>query len=112
MTNQDDLFNEQEGERLKKEGMEAAADLRPSDLELARQIAREIAHNNGGLCDADKVGRVLKYRFGIDSLGPAAGSLFKGAEWDWSGQYIKSVRTTNHGRMLRVWRHNDSWERT
>jgi len=104
MSDQTDLFDSGESRRRKKEGMGLAAGKRMGELGLARQIAKQIAMNNGGLCDADKVGRVLKHSHGIDSLGPAAGSIFKGGEWAFSGEFVKSARVKNHSRLLRVWR--------
>lgn len=103
------LFDEKISDRLKKQGMEQAEDNALSALELARGIAREIAARNGTV-NADQVGRVLKFRHGIDTLGPAAGSLFKGKEWEFTGNWVKSKRITNHSRMIREWRRKQ-WER-
>lgn len=99
---QTDLFNLPLGERLKREGMETAADRRASNLEIARSIGIRIGRRRGH-CNADDVGRVLKERFGIATLGPAAGSLFKTPDWSFSGRWVKSKRITNHARMLRDW---------
>lgn len=105
MDKQASLFDGQRSEQLKRDGMALAADNAGQYLDLARQIAREIAlaHPNQE-CDADKVGRILKRRHGIDTLGPAAGSLFRGKEWEFTGRWVKSKRITNHSRMIRVWR--------
>ena len=100
-----DLFDWAEGNARKEHGMQLAESNRQSDLDLARSIAVELATRAADrTITADDVGRVLKRRHDIDSLGPAAGSLFKGDQWKWTGEYRKSVRTTNHGRMLRVWK--------
>lgn len=98
-----DLFNHRASARLKREGMQRAANKRRENLEMARDYARLCARKYGTV-HADIVGR-WTVRRGID-LGPAAGSLFKGKEWEWTGEWVKSSRTTNHGRMLRLWRLN------
>ncbi len=100
---QHDLFDATESERRKREGMAVAEQNRSELLGLARAVARGIA-NSSGTVHADQVGRVMKARYSIDSLGPAAGSLFKGGDWEWTGEFVKSARVTNHGRLLRVWR--------
>jgi len=105
MMKQNNLFDFRAGQRLKKEGMAAAADHYSGNLETAREIARRIARSRG-VVTADDVGRILKKYWNIDSLGPAAGSIFKGSEWQWTGEFRKSSRVTNHGRLLRVWRLN------
>ena len=103
MDDQGELFDRDESERRKEEGMEQAADNRPSDLELARKIALELCIKNG-FTHADAVGKVLYDRHGIESLGGAAGSLFKGSPlFACTGQMVKSARKKNHGRNLYVW---------
>ncbi len=86
----------------KEHGMQAAADAKGDALAQARSIARDLALANGGETDADEVGKVL-YARGI-VLGPAAGSLFKGGEWQFTGKRKASARKTNHGREIKVWR--------
>ena len=95
------VFDLAKSTRLKREGMQRATNKRRENLEMARDYARLYARKHGTI-HADIVGR-WAVRRGID-LGPAAGSLFKGKEWEWTGEWVKSSRTTNHGRMLRVWR--------
>ena len=100
----DDLFDAAESERLKQLGMAAAAGNRPAQLKLARRIATTLGQKKQ-FVTADDVGRILKKNFDIDTLGPAAGSLFKTRSWAFSGRWRKSVRKTNHSRMIRVWRY-------
>ena len=97
-----ELFDEIEAEQLKRAGMERAA-AHPNPLQLARDIAEELAITGNGCCDADQVARVLKEAYGI-SLGPSAGALFRGQQWQFTGQWLKSDRKSNHGRMIREWR--------
>ena len=99
-------FSETLGEQLKIEGMELATIPRKEQLEIARTVAAEIATRRITRCvTADDVGRVLQDRYGIESLGPAAGSIFKTSDWAWTGQYLKSKRVSNHSRMLREWKY-------
>ena len=97
-----DLFNEKQSDLLKREGMEIAADNALTSLDLAREIAVEL-YRKQGVVNADDVGRVLKLRHGIETLGPAAGSLFRSQKWRFTGKWVKSKRVKNHSRMLREW---------
>lgn len=99
----DKTFDARLSDQLKFEGMERAAFKGRDMLKLARHIAREIGLECGE-CTADAVGRRLKSDYGIESLGPAAGSIFKTPEWQWTGEFVKSRRVKNHSRLLRVWR--------
>jgi len=97
------LFDKKESEDRKKNGMLVAAKSKVRSLDLARGIAYEICLQKGS-ATADDVGRVLQHRYGIKSLGPAAGSLFKTREFIPTGEFRKSKRTTNHARLLHVWK--------
>lgn len=99
---QRDLFNLPEGLRRKELGMAQARDSHEDVLALARDIAREHATRHGTVT-ADNVQRALMQR-GLPPLGNAAGSLFKGAAWEFTGEWIKSRRVTNHARQNRIWR--------
>ncbi len=103
MKEQHSLFDEGLGDKLKQQGMELAEDNARSSLEIARDIAVEISKSTNGLCDADQVGRVLKRDHDIDTLGPAAGSLFRGKHWRFTGNWVKSQRIVSHSRMIRQW---------
>ena len=99
-------FHEQLGEQLRLDGMTVAADNAKEQLSLARKVARSIAlRRKDRTATADDVGRVLKEVYALDTLGPAAGSLFKTGDWEWTGRFAKSKRVTNHSRLLRVWRY-------
>jgi hypothetical protein len=97
-----DLFDQAESQRLKAEGMAAAESARYGDLETARLIAYEIGE--GTTLTADDVAQEMERRGLIPNLGPAAGSLFKGGRWEFTGHRVRSTRVTNHGRELKVWR--------
>ena len=98
----DDLFDRDEGERRKRYGMEIAAENAASPLQLAREIAEELAWKHGRV-HADMVGSELWQRHGIKTLGPAAGSIFAEKKWKFTGEFIKSARKTNHARRLMIW---------
>jgi len=100
---QESLFDGKLSDKLKQHGMEQAEDNALSALELGRQIADRLARTRGPIT-ADDVGRVLRRDHGIETLGPAAGSLFKGSKWAFTGRWVKSKRIKNHSRMLREWR--------
>ena len=97
------LFDLDSGLAKRDAGMKLAADKKADLLALARVVARDYARKHGEV-HADNVGRILKAEHGVDSLGAAAGSLFKGQEWVFTGRRCESARATNHGRELKVWR--------
>jgi hypothetical protein len=83
---------------------QALAKLDSSDvLALARRVARDWATTYSTV-NADQVGSMMKEHYGIDSIGPAAGALFRGPEWEFTGQRVLSSRVSNHSREIKVWR--------
>lgn len=90
-------FDLEAGLVAKRAGMDKAASNKKSLLEHARTIARRLGAN-GKEVTADDVIRVLG-----KSLGNAAGSLFIGGEWEFTGRFIKSARVQARGNLLRVW---------
>ena len=104
MNKQSELFDLAEARRLRDEGKRIAAENRIEPLELARDIAVELGERFGRV-NIDMVMRVLIKEHGIESLGPAAGSVFRGPAWEFTGKLIQSQRIVNHGRLIRVWRY-------
>jgi hypothetical protein len=101
---QESLFDGEQSERLKVWGMARAESNHGDRLTIARTLARQHARWNGGEVTSDDVGRLLE-KHGLDgNLGAAAGSLFRGDEWVFTGRRVKSTRVTNHGREIKVWR--------
>ena len=96
-------FNLPEGEELRDEGMGLAAGNRAETLQIARKIARYIGRRQR-LVSADDVQRIM-IAHGLGHLGNAAGSLFRGDEWEFTGQWTKSERVSNHARQNRIWRY-------
>ena len=99
---QTDLFDAAESRRRKERGMALAADAVPTLLDRARHLAVGVAVRKGAVT-ADDVSEWLEQQ-GLPDLGPAAGSLFRGPEWEFTGRFVQSTRKTNHARLLRVWR--------
>ena len=95
------LFDAIESAALKEQALAKrdSADV----LTIARRIAIEYA-SRFGTVNADIVGKYIKERYGIDSIGPAAGALFRGPEWEFTGQRVLSSRVSNHSREIKVWR--------
>ena len=100
--NQQNLFDEHLSDKLKKDGMGLAADNAKTSLDLAREIAIDLGRERQYI-DADDVGKVLQAKHGIDTLGPAAGSLFRQKCWRFTGRWRKARRITSHSRMIRQW---------
>lgn len=96
-------FNLSDGEALKAEGMAVAAANRIARLELARMIARYLGRRQCRV-SADDVQRLM-INCGLGPLGNAAGSLFRGGEWEFTGEWTKSERVSNHARCNRIWRY-------
>ena len=89
------------GERLKREGMERAADKRMVNLRVAQFSAKSYA-KRFDTCTADDATRHFTPAQ-REALGNAAGSIFKGPEWVHVG-YTKSKRPSNHARVISIWR--------
>ena len=95
------LFDAIESAALKEA---ALAKLESADvLTMARTLARSHATRYGTVT-ADIVGKLMQSEYGIDSIGPAAGALFRGPEWEFTGQRVLSSRVSNHSREIKVWR--------
>jgi hypothetical protein len=75
-------------------------------LDLGRELARRLAlERKDREVTADDVQLQLQgLGFGPGALGNAAGSLFVGPEWQFTGLWRKSERASNHAHQNRVWR--------
>jgi len=104
----DNLFDETESKLAKEQGMGLAASNRDWVLRQARNAAAEIANSRESkCCTADDVARaMLKLGYLPAQLGNAAGSVFRGNRWRFTGRWIPSTRVGNHARMIRVWQFN------
>ena len=99
--NQLNLFDGIESEARKEVGISLAEANQGKPLDVARQIARELA-NPGGITADDVVRELVRRGYDIHCLGNSAGSLFRGGEWEARG-LRKSVRVHAHSNLLRVW---------
>lgn len=96
-------FDAVKAEKAKRRGMDFAAQHKGSLLAKARGFAMDLALIDGQVNADDIQDYLLKLGFSSASLGNAAGSIFRGPEWECVG-WQKSERVSNHGRMIRVWR--------
>ena len=99
------MFDKHASERAKTHGMQRAADGTREFLGYAREVARELAATRPQGITADDVQQALVERgYDIHQLGNAAGSLFRGPEWIFTGERRRSVRIHAHANELKVWR--------
>jgi hypothetical protein len=97
-------FDATAGEQAKQLGMLYAAIARPALLEIAREGARDIAQRRGTVTADDVQAYLMELGYIPADLGNAAGSIFKGREWEFTGQWVGSARVSRHRNSLRVWR--------
>lgn len=102
------LFDYAEGLRRKEKGIDTAAENRRTLLKHARAVAEEIAMSKPDrTVTADDVAERLDAEgISVHALGNAAGALFQGDRWIWTGRRIKSRRPHAHANELKVWRLN------
>jgi|TARA_Y100000310_G_scaffold28395_1_gene27026 hypothetical protein len=107
-----DLFDISQSQKLKTEGISAAAHGGDFNLlKIAQEIAVRLALDSPlRECNADAVGEALARR-NLPMLGPAAGALFKGKGWEFTGRRKKSCRVSNHAREIKIWRLVPPWTR-
>ncbi len=90
----------------REDGMNRAANNRAELLEIARTLVRKAAlkniHRTATADDASE--GLARIGWSADALGNAAGSLFRGKEWEFTGTWSPSRRVTNHAHQNRVWR--------
>lgn len=98
------LFDAAEADRRKEEGRQRAAFARADLLLVAQACARAVAGRLGSVTMDDVALELSLVGEDASCLGNAAGSVFRGEEWEWTGQVVRSARPSTHGRMIRVWR--------
>lgn len=99
-------FSRDKGQLARDRGMLAAAVSRKEILELARGIAETIAQGREArtVCADDVYKELEAQGVNIRLLGNAAGSLFKGSQWEFTGRRLASARITNHARAIMLWK--------
>ncbi len=99
------LFDYAETQRHAEAGIAIAAENNATVLHQVKEIARELGRKQI-FVNADDVQREMaKRKIRSETLGNAAGSVFKGREWRFAGRYVASERIASHGRMIRVWQY-------
>lgn len=96
------VFDAKQGEEAKEAGIALAEEHHAADLDFAREIALQIGLRQDTV-SADDV-QLWLFKNGYQMLGPEGGHLFEAGLWEWTGDWVKSQRVSNHARMLRVWR--------
>jgi hypothetical protein len=102
-------FDLEKGEQRKEWGIEQASLLRKELLELARRCAIRVAHRFGEVTYDDVFYEMIRRGLDPIALGNAAGSIFRGKEFIFTGRWEKSRRVSNHARVNRVWRLNNDY---
>ncbi len=76
-------------------------------LEVARECAREMSYvTRGGECTSDGVaGAMQRSGYRYEDLGNAAGAIFSGKEWVFTGRMVASTWPSSHGKWIKVWRY-------
>lgn len=106
--NQEELhFDLGVAEILKRKGIASAENHRKDLLILGRSYIRQAALGRGDkTATADDAARgFINDGLPCDVLGNAAGALFRGGEWEFTGRMEKSKRITNHAHRNMVWRY-------
>lgn len=93
------------GRKLKQRGQERAAAKHSKALKIAREMAKYLAVLWDGIrpLTIEGVREIYEITEGTWDLGNAAGSVFKGPDWECVG-YREATRPEAHARILRVWR--------
>lgn len=94
-------------EILKRKGIASAENHRKDLLTLGRSYLRQAALGRvDRTATADDAARgFINDGLPCDVLGNAAGALFRGGEWEFTGRMEKSKRITNHAHRNMVWRY-------
>jgi hypothetical protein len=93
-------FNLEAGREDRDLGMEIAASNKEWGIAIARREARRIALECGTV-NINDVQRAIS-AYGV-KLGNAAGSVFKGKEWERVG-FGQADRVSSHARVISIWR--------
>jgi hypothetical protein len=91
-------------EHFRDHGIARAASTREALLDEARAIAVRICKTRGEVTYDDVYLEMLERGLKPENIGNAAGSLFRGSQFRFTGRWSKSTRVSNHARVNRVWR--------
>lgn len=99
-----DAFDRAASIAARDAGMAKAAENKASLLKFARELAVKLAANGREISADDVQFALVRQGISIAALGNAAGSLFTGKQWEWTGRRVKSIRSHAHANELKVWR--------
>lgn len=103
--NQLPLFDGKRSRAAKARGMAKAAAHHNELLEIARHVAEAIARCGDGTANMDQVCiQLMIMDYNPADLGNAAGSVFKGNQWEFTGERVKSSKVSSHAREIKTWR--------
>lgn len=91
--------------QAKEDGMAKAAKNKAALLAYARELATNHPLARVGITMDEVVEALVEEGKSERCLGSAAGSLFKGGSWEFTGERRRSKRMTNHARELKVWKY-------
>ena len=73
-------------------------------FEIGRGYAHSIATRVGGVTADDVHREMIRDGYNPAELGNAAGSLFRGKDFEFRGEWQKSHRVSNRAHCNRIWR--------
>lgn len=92
-----------EAEAAKEAGIALAAAHRAEILKIGRKIADRLADVNGKTNAEAVIIELEKQGYDSKLLGPAAGALFRGKGWVFTGEWVKPTRVSSHASQIREW---------
>lgn len=101
-------FSLDAGRALRDIGIGRAKLAKADVIEAAAAVARVHAMRNGEVTADDVMRRMITLGFLPEQLGRSMGGLFRGGEWEWTGEFRPSRRVSRHAGMIRVWRLKDA----
>jgi len=99
-------FNAAAADLRKEWGMGLAADAKKELLADCRAavVAAALRRADRTATADDSARYLISVGLPADALGNAAGSLFRGDDWEWTGRLQNSERESNHAHSNKVWR--------
>jgi hypothetical protein len=99
-------FDKDRALKARDAGMDLAAQKHAALLEKVRVALVALAQSRQDRCvTADDAQRwLIANGHSPSELGNAAGSLFRGGDWEFTGRWTKSCRVSRHANQIRVWR--------
>lgn len=91
------------GRAARDDGMAQAAQRGWTPLQQARAVAYGLCRANGSVT-IDDVREAMKIQSGEPGQANWIGSVFRGADFEPTGEFVQSRIPGNHARAIRVWR--------